>query len=297
MAGPWPNAARLKRHQRQPFRRGWKLIVSVDENKSARTLIRMGGDASRPTPAKSSSAAADQRTLDPFRAELSTFAALHATNFTDWHLSPDRERVATASADRTARIWKRHSLTPDCTLLHENTVNCVRFSPNGAVVVISTSDRKNPRLGRPQGMPVTDWISSDGPVAEVWIAPDNAHVVTSAGETWEFRFNDAPAPAWLAELAETIASVRDMDGRPDPIAFPTFAPTRAALAADSDTSWLTTWARNLLVNSRVNHDVTCRQFATGNPDAARDPTPRSADLQSAVSPRLSGCFEMRMRFG
>src|SRR5262249_56738546 len=56
--------------------------------------------------------------------------------------SPDGSTVATASEDRTARLWNAHTGEPIATLTgHTDRVHAVAFSPDGSTVATASDDR------------------------------------------------------------------------------------------------------------------------------------------------------------
>ena len=67
----------------------------------------------------------------------------HDNPLTDITFSPNGEMVATASADRTARIWKASTGAVLSTLLvHGDTVTGVRFVGNTQVVTAAVATRR-----------------------------------------------------------------------------------------------------------------------------------------------------------
>ena len=89
---------------------------------------RKGGHSSR-GPASAQLDRAAQVILDGHSHSIN-----HAT------FSPDGTKVATASADRTARIWNANgSGLPVVLVGHSGTIDSVAFSPDGARVVTAST--------------------------------------------------------------------------------------------------------------------------------------------------------------
>jgi WD40 repeat protein len=137
-------------------------------------------------------------------------ARFHAEDITCFQVSPDRKVLATASADRTARLWDAHTLAPlTKPLPHFDVVNCVCFSPDGRRLATSTADRRARVWETCSGLPLTDWLIFDEPVAAVAFSTDGRRLITASGWTWELHCADLPAAAWLVRLAEAISMATD----------------------------------------------------------------------------------------
>jgi len=140
--------------------------------------------------------------------EMRFFTARHADRITFADVSADGALAATASADRTARIWQRASRQPQADpLAHQALVNCVRFSADGAVIGTSSADRRVRVWDATSGLAITDWIRCRFPVAQVWFGSNATFVVTDERELWPLYTARAAVPDWLPELAEAIAGV------------------------------------------------------------------------------------------
>jgi WD40 repeat protein len=154
-----------------------------------------------------------EQTLAAFKARL---APKHSGEITSIDLDPTRTVLATASTDKSARLWDARTLQPLADpLVHHTTVNCVRFSPDGLRLVTSTS-RPNPRVRLwdvPTAQPLSDWIDSPAPVAAIRFSADGHWIISSAGWKWEIHPESGPLPSWLPALAEGIAGVRYTAGR------------------------------------------------------------------------------------
>jgi len=154
--------------------------------------------------------------------------------------------VATASLDKTARIWDARTLAPVTEpLVHVAPVNCVRFSQDGLRLATSTVGGIARVWDAETGQPLTDWIHFELPVVGATFSADDTRLETSSGETWPIYCARAPAPPWLPELAEVIGGSRLGNlGRAIPAA--PFAAIRQGLTHSTETNTLVLWAKELL---------------------------------------------------
>ncbi|MEU4711405.1 caspase family protein [Nocardia salmonicida] len=112
---------------------------------------------------------------------------------TDISFSPDGARLATASNDKTVRLWDAHTLQPIGEPLtgHTGSVLSVAFSPDGTRLATASNDKTvriwDARAGQPIGAPLIG--HTDG-VSDVAFSPDGTHLATDSGATvriWDAR--------------------------------------------------------------------------------------------------------------
>jgi WD40 repeat protein len=144
----------------------------------------------------------------------------HAGAVRDVAFSPDGKFVATASSDKTARVWETATGTLISTLAeHQGALASVAFSPDGQFIVTPSMDHKarvwaDWQTGTPRIMATLE------EAGELWSAafsPDGRYIVTAGGtvmQVWEWRASaGAVRRRGLRELAEAYSAVFSPDGK------------------------------------------------------------------------------------
>ena len=185
----------------------------------------------------------------------------HQGEVLDAVFSPDGRVVATASRDRTAMIWNADTGQPHVrSLLHEQSVRNVRFSPDGQRLL--TLDFRGLRLwdvatGHPLtvhlpqiiGVGVGFQSNSIGPL----FTPDGNKILvaTSSPEAllWNVPVPPAGVPAWFPEFLEAVAGLRFATGTDMPavVAPASFLVLREQLLRSPPSDDYTRWARQWLL--------------------------------------------------
>jgi WD40 repeat protein/serine/threonine protein kinase len=127
--------------------------------------------------------------VDVFFHEQAVFAA---------RFSPDGRRVATASNDRTARIWDvATGASIGRPMRHGAKVGDVRFSADGRWVVTASDDHTARVWDAATGEPVASALDHGDTVISAMFSPDGSHVVTAS--------RDHTVRVWLAATGECVA--------------------------------------------------------------------------------------------
>lgn len=142
----------------------------------------------------------------PDPAEFAWLQERYLGALTSIDVSPDGGQVAAGLTDHTAILLdrKRRRAVGE-PLRHTAAVNCVSFSPDGRRLAASCADRSFRVWDTRTGVPLTEAIPVDGPVARVWFDATGGAVVTDRGRAWAIAEVREPVPAWLPELAAALA--------------------------------------------------------------------------------------------
>ena len=116
--------------------------------------------------------------------------------------SPDGQKVATASDDKTARIWDAQSGQELPKLPHEGSVYSVAFSPDGQKVA-TASDDNTARIWDAQSGQELHKLPHEGPVYSWSFSPDGQKVATAS--------YDRTARIWDAQSGQELHKLAHQD--------------------------------------------------------------------------------------
>jgi WD40 repeat protein/serine/threonine protein kinase len=135
----------------------------------------------------------------------------HCSTIARLAISRDGRRLATASFDKTARLWDSETLQPLCPpLRHSDFVMGVAFHPDGRHVLTGSLDRTarlwNIETGEPFGQPL---VHGHG-VRDVAISRDGRHALTACVDRKAYLWDlNAPgAPARIFAHPNVVRAVR-----------------------------------------------------------------------------------------
>jgi len=104
--------------------------------------------------------------------------------------SPDGKQIATASSDRTLKIWSIEGklLSESSQFLHESPIKSVRYSPDGKIIATATASVNNPNqnqvlLWTTTGIPIPHSpIRHQEVINSISFSPDGKKIITSSND-------------------------------------------------------------------------------------------------------------------
>jgi WD40 repeat protein len=188
--------------------------------------------------------------------------------------SPDGQRVVTASADKTARVWDAATGKALATLAgHEDTVNQASFSPDGRRVVTASQDKTARVWDGDTGRVLATLTGHEAPVIAASFSPDGRRVVTAS--------QDKTARMWDGDTGRVLAT---LTGHEAPVIAASFSPDgrRVVTASWDKTARVWDAATGQMLATLRGHDAPVVAASFG-PDgqrvvtASRDHTARVWD--------------------
>ena len=145
--------------------------------------------------------------------------------------SPDGALIASASNDRTARVWEVASGDEVLTLPHETWVQTVAFSPDGTLIVTGCEDGIVRLWDAATGAPVVELAGHSDSVNGVAFSPDGTLIASAS--------NDETVRLWAFD--GTWQEEATLQGHTDWVRAVAFSPDGALLGSGSDDGSVILW--------------------------------------------------------
>ncbi len=174
--------------------------------------------------------------------------------------SPDGSRIATASSDKTARIWDALTGAPlGKPMKHDETVTCVAFSPDGSRIATASIDNTARIWDAQTGAPLGEPMKHQNVVMCVAFSPNGRRIATASFDKTA-RIWDAQTGAPLGEPMKHEGGVRCVAFSPDG--------SRIATASSDKTARIWDAQTGALLGDQMKHEdeVNCVAFS---PDGSR----------------------------
>ncbi len=118
--------------------------------------------------------------------------------------SPDGALLATASEDRTARLWDAAKGEQVLVLTHDDGVHAVAFSPDGSRLATGGDEDIGRLWDIPSGFELSKFVGHDSAIWGVDLSPDGALFATASG--------DSTARLWVVDTGSVTFELKDAVG-------------------------------------------------------------------------------------
>jgi WD40 repeat protein len=173
----------------------------------------------------------------------------HHTGGQAARFSPDGRWLLTLASDNTATVLDARTGQPaGRSFRHEAEIHWCDFNRRGDRVATASWDGTARVWESPSGQPITEPLEHQHRVFDVAFSPDGRWVLSGgmdqSARLWETPGISAPAPSWLAPLAEAVARQRlGLDGSARFVDAREFFRLRQQLTQTPDTSDDARWAK------------------------------------------------------
>jgi WD40 repeat protein len=167
--------------------------------------------------------------------------------------APGERRILTGGADDAARLWSLEDGRPvGEPMPHPGAVWYGEFSQDGKLV-LTGDDTGHARVwDASTGLPLNGWVTLGSDLKRLHLSPDGQLVLgasVDSAKLWRPLIASGPAPAWLPDLAEAVAGLRQLDDRAlEPVAPGRLAELHGRLISHPGTDFYSRWARWFLVD-------------------------------------------------
>jgi WD40 repeat protein len=104
----------------------------------------------------------------------------HSSELRAVSYSPNGQLIASASSDKTVKLWRRDGALIKTLTEHSSTVSSISFSPDGKTIASSSRD-KTVKLWKYDGTLIKSLVASDG-IRTVKFSPDGQLIVAGSGD-------------------------------------------------------------------------------------------------------------------
>ncbi|GGA09797.1 caspase family protein [Okeania sp. KiyG1] len=154
--------------------------------------------------------------------------------------SPDGKTIATASNDKTARLWDADTQKESATLNHGERVNAVTFSPDGKIIATASRDKTARLWNADTGEKLATLNHRQYEVNAVAFNPDGKTIATAS--------NDKTARLWDAKTGQELVRLKHLKhgSRVNSVAFSPDGKTIATASNDKTANlWELTTGKKL----------------------------------------------------